>query len=53
MPPALALPRRPLFCARGMLVGANNGTVEQQPLQVGILEFPEDMFPDPNGTRIT
>ena len=27
-----------LFCARSMLVGANNGVVEQQPLQVMILE---------------
>src|SRR3974390_278062 len=30
-----------------MLVGANDGAVEQQPFQIGVLEFPEDAFPSP------
>jgi hypothetical protein len=30
-----------------VLVGANDGTIEQQPLQVSILEFSEDAFPHP------
>ena len=38
MPLVRVLGRQPLFCARSMLVGANNGAVEQQPLQVVILE---------------
>ena len=37
MPLVRVLGRQPLFCARSMLVGANNGAVEQQ-LQVVILE---------------
>ncbi len=38
MPLVRVLGRQPLFCARSMLVGANNGAAEQQPLQVMILE---------------
>ena len=47
MPAVGILGRQPLFCARGMLVGANDGAIEQQPFQVGILEFSEDAFPNP------
>ncbi len=38
MPLFRVLGRQHLFCARSMLVGANNGAAEQQPLQVMILE---------------
>ena len=38
MPLVGVLGRQPPLCARSMLVGANNGAVEQQPLQVVILE---------------
>ena len=47
MPRSRILGRYPPFCARSMLVGANDGAIYQQPFQVRILEFPDHTFPNP------
>ena len=47
MPLVRVLGRQPLLCARSMLVGANDGALKQEPLQVRVLELPENPFPDP------
>ncbi len=39
----------PLYRAGGVLVGSDHGTVEDQPLQVGVLQRLEDPEPDPLG----
>src|SRR5436309_14687297 len=44
-----ALRWHPFFCARRVLVGADDRAVQQQPFQIGILQLAENAFPNSFG----